>query len=139
RLRRTRDALPMAGAAGLHEQALAGGGQSRAGARTAGGARIGLDRQGRIVLARHGHLRDRRQVLPDGLQILGLFIDVLVLSLAGDHPRERENADRYGDQQADDEAESIEKMSVLLAHDIFRVGLPEKALCKSARKYIRWR
>src|SRR6185437_5411586 len=104
---------------------------------TAGGGGIRLDRQGRVVLAGHGHLGDRRQVLPDGLQILRLLIHVLVLSLAGDHPRERENADRYGDQQADDEAESIEKMGVLLAHDVFRVGLPEKALCKSARKYIR--
>src|SRR4051812_47037574 len=57
----------------------------------------------------------------DALQVRSFLHHLLVLRLAGDDPRQGENSDCDYNQQADDHAESIEKMGVLLAHIWIRV------------------
>ncbi len=67
-------------------------------------------------------MRERLDPLLHVLDVAGVFHDLPVLGLARHDAgkREQANGDRY--QQADNHAEYVEEVGVLLAHDVIRVG-----------------
>ena len=75
-----------------------------------------FDLERRVVLAGDGHARHGLQALFDALDVPRIGGDLLALVVGADVPREREQADGHGNQDAENQAEIVEEMGVLFAH-----------------------
>src|ERR1700674_5554227 len=63
----------------------------------------------------------------DVFAVVGFGEHLPVLRVARDHARQREQADHDRHQQADHQAENVEEMGILLAHDVIRSGRADLA------------
>ena len=92
-----------------------------------GRGRAGLNSESRVVLARDRNFGEWLDSLFHAFHVLRFDEHLLLLRAARDDAREREEGDGHGHQDADDEAENVEKMSILFAHDCIRGKGPKSA------------
>src|SRR5262249_53291267 len=120
RLRGAADAGAMARLAGLLIELVA---VLRRG-RPPGGARRGrgVDLPGWIVLAGHRDSREGLHPLADAFEIVPFHEHLPFLGFAGDDPRQGEQRERDRHQNSDNQAEYVEKVGVLLAHNAARAA-----------------
>src|ERR1700722_11371080 len=115
-LGRTGDARAVAGAAHLLEDL--GAILRRRGDRGGTGSpRVPLDGDGRVVVTGDRHLARRRETRGDVPAVVALLEYLLVLGLARHHAGKGEDTDGYSGQEPDDQAEYVDEVGVLFAHD----------------------